>query len=250
MPPGACLPNARTSTRLALGWSNDLKQRGMLDDTLIIWGGEFGRTIYSQGGLSKKNYGRDHHPRCFTMWMAGGGSRGGQIYGETDDFSYNIAKDPVSHPRLPRDGSAPAGLRSPEVHVQVPGIGSEADGGRTCESDRGIAGLRAVGGPGARNRQRGRYYRLRRSSHFRSSRSFSILSSRLSTLEEDPLEDEGGEKPPDPAFRLARPVHDPFPEVPRPAHQDRDPFRDSYRSVRPVHDLGPAVRPRSPDGGA
>ncbi len=73
----------------------DLKQRGMLDDTLIIWGGEFGRTIYSQGGLSKENYGRDHHPRCFTMWMAGGGARGGQIYGETDDFSYNIVKDPI-----------------------------------------------------------------------------------------------------------------------------------------------------------
>ncbi len=73
----------------------DLKQRGMLDDTLVIWGGEFGRTIYSQGGLSKDNYGRDHHPRCFTMWMAGGGSRAGQIYGETDDFSYNITKDPI-----------------------------------------------------------------------------------------------------------------------------------------------------------
>jgi|694.fasta_scaffold99174_2 hypothetical protein len=73
----------------------DLKQRGMLDDTLIIWGGEFGRTIYSQGGLSPDNYGRDHHPRCFTMWMAGGGSKGGTVYGETDDFSYNIVKDPV-----------------------------------------------------------------------------------------------------------------------------------------------------------
>ena len=74
----------------------DLKQRGMFDDTLIIWGGEFGRTIYSQGGVSKENYGRDHHPRCFTMWMAGGGAKGGTIYGETDDFSYNIVKDPVS----------------------------------------------------------------------------------------------------------------------------------------------------------
>ena len=65
----------------------DLKQRGMLDDTLIIWGGEFGRTIYTQGKLTKDNYGRDHHPRCFTMWMAGGGTKGGAIYGETDDFS-------------------------------------------------------------------------------------------------------------------------------------------------------------------
>jgi len=74
---------------------NDLRQRGLLDQTLIIWGGEFGRTIYSQGGLSKTNYGRDHHPRCFTMWMTGGGTNKGMIYGETDDFSYNIVKDPV-----------------------------------------------------------------------------------------------------------------------------------------------------------
>ncbi|MFM9961149.1 MAG: DUF1501 domain-containing protein [Planctomycetaceae bacterium] len=73
----------------------DLKQRGLFDDTLVIWGGEFGRTIYSQGGLSRHNYGRDHHPRCFTWWMAGGGTKGGTIYGETDDFSYNIVKDPV-----------------------------------------------------------------------------------------------------------------------------------------------------------
>ena len=73
----------------------DLKTRGLLDETLVIWGGEFGRTIYSQGQLSKENYGRDHHPRCFTMWMAGGGSRPGTIYGETDDFSYNIIRDPV-----------------------------------------------------------------------------------------------------------------------------------------------------------
>src|SRR3954465_1394898 len=73
----------------------DLKQRGLFDETLIIWGGEFGRTIYSQGGLTHENYGRDHHPRCFTMWMAGGGVKGGTVYGETDDFSYNIVKDPV-----------------------------------------------------------------------------------------------------------------------------------------------------------
>lgn len=77
------------------GLITDLKQRGMLDETLVIWGGEFGRTIYSQGGLSHENYGRDHHPRCFTMWMAGGGFKGGTIYGETDDFSYNIVSDPV-----------------------------------------------------------------------------------------------------------------------------------------------------------
>lgn len=73
----------------------DLKQRGLLDDTLVVWGGEFGRTVYSQGGLTKENYGRDHHPRCFSMWMAGGGVKAGATYGETDDFSYNIVKDPM-----------------------------------------------------------------------------------------------------------------------------------------------------------
>jgi len=73
----------------------DLKQRGMLDDTIVIWGGEFGRTIYSQGKLTATNYGRDHHPRCFSLWMAGGGFKGGVVYGETDDFSYNIVRDPV-----------------------------------------------------------------------------------------------------------------------------------------------------------
>jgi Protein of unknown function (DUF1501) len=77
------------------GLIQDLKSRGLFDETLVIWGGEFGRTIYSQGGLSHENYGRDHHPRCFTMWMAGGGTKGGTIYGETDEFSYNITKDPV-----------------------------------------------------------------------------------------------------------------------------------------------------------
>ena len=73
----------------------DLKQRGLLDDTLVIWAGEFGRTVYSQGTLTRTNYGRDHHPRCFTLWMAGGGIKGGQVYGETDEMSYNIVKDPV-----------------------------------------------------------------------------------------------------------------------------------------------------------
>ncbi len=77
------------------GLIQDLKQRGLLDQTLVIWGGEFGRTIYSQGGLSKENYGRDHHPRCFTMWMAGGGIKAGVVYGETDEFSYNIVRQPM-----------------------------------------------------------------------------------------------------------------------------------------------------------
>ena len=74
---------------------NDLEQRGLLKDTLVVWGGEFGRTVYSQGNLSATNYGRDHHPRCFTMLMAGAGIRGGVTYGETDDYCYNIVRDPV-----------------------------------------------------------------------------------------------------------------------------------------------------------
>lgn len=73
----------------------DLKQRGLLDETLVIWGGEFGRTNYCQGSLSKENYGRDHHPRAYTIWMAGGGVKPGITYGESDEFGYNIVKDPV-----------------------------------------------------------------------------------------------------------------------------------------------------------
>jgi hypothetical protein len=74
----------------------DLKQRGLLDDTLVIWGGEFGRTVYCQGKLTDNNYGRDHHPRCFTMWMAGGGFKRGFSYGETDDYCYNVVANPVN----------------------------------------------------------------------------------------------------------------------------------------------------------
>lgn len=77
------------------GLIQDLKQRGMLEDTLVVFGGEFGRTVYSQGKLTETNYGRDHHPRCFSIWMAGGGIKGGQTYGETDEMSYNITENPV-----------------------------------------------------------------------------------------------------------------------------------------------------------
>jgi hypothetical protein len=73
----------------------DLKRRGMLDDTLVIWAGEFGRTVYSQGALTQSNYGRDHHPRCFTIWMAGGGIKPGVSIGRSDDYSYNIVENPV-----------------------------------------------------------------------------------------------------------------------------------------------------------
>ena len=73
----------------------DLKRRGLFDSTLVIWGGEFGRTSYSQGKLTKDDYGRDHHPRCFTVWLAGGGVKAGHSHGATDDFSYNIVSGPV-----------------------------------------------------------------------------------------------------------------------------------------------------------
>ena len=90
------LPNqCRDIDQPVNGLIRDLKQRGLFDETLIIWSGEFGRTVYCQGKLTRKNYGRDHHPRCFTLWMAGGGVRGGVVHGETDDFSYNIVRDPV-----------------------------------------------------------------------------------------------------------------------------------------------------------
>ncbi len=93
--PGSIRQLAPVADRASAGLVKDLKQRGMLDDTLVIWGGEFGRTIYSQGTLTKDNYGRDHHPRCFTMWMAGGGMKPGITYGRTDDFSYNVVENPV-----------------------------------------------------------------------------------------------------------------------------------------------------------
>jgi hypothetical protein len=87
-----CQQTDQASAALVL----DLKNRGLLDETLIIWAGEFGRTVYSQGTLTADDYGRDHHPRCFSIWMAGGGVRGGMTFGATDDFSYNIVEDPVS----------------------------------------------------------------------------------------------------------------------------------------------------------
>ena len=90
----ACRRSARTSIRRPTALIQDLKARGMCDSTLIIWGGEFGRTIYSQGGLSKDNYGRDHHPRCFTMWLAGGGVKGGTIYGADRRFQLQHRREP------------------------------------------------------------------------------------------------------------------------------------------------------------
>ncbi len=88
---GQCADTDQATTALI----KDLEQRGLLEDTLIVWGGEFGRTIYSQGEITPTNYGRDHHPRCFTMLLAGAGIKKGLTFGETDDYCYNITKDPV-----------------------------------------------------------------------------------------------------------------------------------------------------------
>ena len=93
--PGGVKGQSKRTDQANAALIKDLKQRGMLEDTLVIWGGEFGRTVYSQGQLTETNYGRDHHPKAFTMFMAGAGVKPGFTYGETDDFSYNILKDPV-----------------------------------------------------------------------------------------------------------------------------------------------------------
>ena len=93
--PGGIKHQSKETDQASAALVKDLKQRGLLDDTLVIWGGEFGRTVYSQGKLTKDNYGRDHHPRCFTIWMAGAGVKPGFCLGETDDFGYNVTKDGV-----------------------------------------------------------------------------------------------------------------------------------------------------------
>ncbi|MGI8602359.1 MAG: DUF1501 domain-containing protein [Verrucomicrobiales bacterium] len=93
--PGGIRSECKQTDQPAAALIKDLKQRGLLDDTLVLWGGEFGRTAYSQGKLTVGDYGRDHHPRCFTAWATGGGIKPGVSHGETDDYSYNIAKDPV-----------------------------------------------------------------------------------------------------------------------------------------------------------
>jgi uncharacterized protein (DUF1501 family) len=93
---GEMRSQAKDVDRASAALISDLKQRGLLDETLVIWGGEFGRTNYSQGTFTKDNYGRDHHPKCFSIWMAGGGIKQGIVYGETDEFGYNVLRDPVS----------------------------------------------------------------------------------------------------------------------------------------------------------
>ena len=118
----------------------DLKQRGLLDDTLVVWGGEFGRTVFSQGKLTDANYGRDHHPRNFCMWIAGGGVKRGAVIGETDDFSYNVVSDPGLRLRSAGDDPASARHRSHEAHVPVPGTRLPPDrrAWRSGEEDPGV----------------------------------------------------------------------------------------------------------------
>ena len=100
----------------------DLKQRGLLDDTLVIWGGEFGRTPFCQGDINdRKTLGRDHHPYCFTIWMAGGGMKPGFSYGASDDFAYNVGERSRPRPRFPGDGPAPPGHRPRAADIQISG---------------------------------------------------------------------------------------------------------------------------------
>jgi uncharacterized protein (DUF1501 family) len=94
--PGQIKKRCKETDQANAALITDLKQRGLLEDTIVLWGGEFGRTVYCQGDLGENNYGRDHHPRCFSMWAAGGGFKGGTTYGETCDYGYNITQDPVN----------------------------------------------------------------------------------------------------------------------------------------------------------
>ena len=107
---------------------NDLKQRDMLKDTLIVWGGEFGRTVYCQGKLARDNYGRDHHPRCFTMWMAGGGIQGGRSIGQTDDFSYNVVEDPVKSVDINNTILHCLGIDNSRLSVKFQGLDARVTG--------------------------------------------------------------------------------------------------------------------------
>jgi uncharacterized protein (DUF1501 family) len=93
--PAQIAGQAKDTDQACAALVQDLKERGLLDDTLVVWGGEFGRTVYCQGKLTTNDYGRDHHPRCFTMWLAGAGVKPGITFGETDEYCYNIVKNPV-----------------------------------------------------------------------------------------------------------------------------------------------------------
>ncbi|BBO33855.1 DUF1501 domain-containing protein [Lacipirellula parvula] len=117
--PAGIREQCRETDQASAALVKDLKQRGMLDDTLVIWGGEFGRTSYSQGALTANDYGRDHHPRCFTVWMAGGGVRPGMSYGATDDYGYNIV-DPDGAPLTPtKDAFTPGAVHVHDLQATI-----------------------------------------------------------------------------------------------------------------------------------
>ena len=126
--------------RAAYALISDLKQRDMLKDTLVVWGGEFGRTAYCQGKLTKENYGRDHHPRCFTVWMAGAGIKPGIVYGETDDFSYNITKDPVHIHELNATILHNLGIDHKRLSVKHQGLDARLTGVEDCAAVKGLMG--------------------------------------------------------------------------------------------------------------
>ncbi len=120
------------------GLVQDLKQRGMLDDTLVIWGGEFGRTVYCQGTLTETNYGRDHHPRCFSLWMAGGGVKPGIVHGETDEMSYNVVRDPVHVRDLHATILHLMGIDHERLSVKFQGLDQKLTGVVPAQVVRGI----------------------------------------------------------------------------------------------------------------
>ncbi len=124
--------------RPTAGLIADLRRRGLLDDTLVMWGGEFGRTVYSQGGLSRDNYGRDHHPRCHSMWLAGAGIKPGTVYGETDDFSYNIVRDPVHIRDLNATILHLLGIRHEQLSFKFQGLDQRLTGVEPAKVVEGI----------------------------------------------------------------------------------------------------------------
>ena len=138
---GSDLPNqCRDIDQPAWALVQDLKQRGLLDDTLVVWGGEFGRTIYCQGKLTRDNYGRDHHPRCFTIWMAGGGIKPGIVHGETDEFSYNITKDPVHIHELNATILQTLGIDHRRLSYRFQGLDVRLTGVEQCEPVQALLG--------------------------------------------------------------------------------------------------------------
>ncbi len=130
--PGDIRNQCRDIDQPTRGLIEDLKQRDMLKDTLIVWGGEFGRTVYCQGNLTRTNYGRDHHPRCFTMWMAGGGIQGGQTLGATDDFSYNITENPVKIADINNTILQCLGIDNRKLSVKFQGLDARITGVEEC----------------------------------------------------------------------------------------------------------------------